>query len=193
MFVEGQVTELEMAKTEDAGEGSRRPPAVGRQIRRWRTDRGLTLAAARKASHLNVGYLSQIENDKASPSLACLAAIAGALDVPIAWFLIDETAAPEVAPRDGASLARDPGRTGQPRRCPRLGDIAIVEVTRRAGRSRPAYHSHEGDEHHVVLRGRYRMTQGEHVLRARTGRLPALGRHDRRTTPRRSATSRARC
>ena len=45
------------------------PPAVGRQIRRWRTERGLTLASVAERSGLNVGYLSQIENDKASPSL----------------------------------------------------------------------------------------------------------------------------
>ena len=76
---------------------ARRPPAVGHQVHRWRTERGLTLARVAETAGLNVGYLSQIENDKASPSLACLSAIAGALDVPIAWFLIDETQAPEVA------------------------------------------------------------------------------------------------
>ena len=54
-------------------EPARRPPAVGRQIRRWRAERGLTLAKVAEASGLNVGYLSQIENDKASPSLDALA------------------------------------------------------------------------------------------------------------------------
>ena len=49
---------------------TRRKPAVGRQIRRWRAERGLTLANVAERSGLNVGYLSQIENDKASPSLA---------------------------------------------------------------------------------------------------------------------------
>src|SRR6266850_343652 len=77
-------------------EPARRPPLVGRQVRRWRSERGLTLAKVAEAANLNVGYLSQIENDKASPSLTCLSSIAGALDVPIAWFLIDETATPEV-------------------------------------------------------------------------------------------------
>jgi len=75
---------------------ARRPPAVGRQIRRWRAERGLTLAKVAEASGLNVGYLSQIENDKASPSLSCLSALSSALDVPIAWFLVDETHPPEV-------------------------------------------------------------------------------------------------
>jgi transcriptional regulator with XRE-family HTH domain len=78
------------------GEPIRRPPQVGRQVRRWRGERGLTLAKVAEAANLNVGYLSQIENDKASPSLSCLSAIADALDVPIAWFLVDEAQAPEV-------------------------------------------------------------------------------------------------
>ena len=48
----------------------RRRPAVGVQVKRWRTERGLTLANVADRTGLNVGYLSQIENDKASPSLA---------------------------------------------------------------------------------------------------------------------------
>jgi len=57
----------------------RRRPAVGVQIKKWRTERGLTLAGVAERSGLNVGYLSQIENDKASPSLQCLSSIASAL------------------------------------------------------------------------------------------------------------------
>ena len=61
-------------------------PRVGRQVRRWRTDRAMTLAKVSEASGLNIGYLSQIENDKAVPSLEALASLATALDVPIGWF-----------------------------------------------------------------------------------------------------------
>ena len=74
----------------------RRRPAVGAQVRRWRRERGLTLATVAERSGLNVGYLSQIENDKASPSLACLASIGDALNVPIAWFLMDDVPPPQV-------------------------------------------------------------------------------------------------
>ena len=74
----------------------RRRPAVGAQIKRWRTERAMTLANVAERSGLNVGYLSQIENDKASPSLSCLASIGDALDVPIAWFFLEELPAPTV-------------------------------------------------------------------------------------------------
>src|ERR687890_1567289 len=75
---------------------SRRRPLVGAQVRRLRTDRGLTLAQVGELADLNVGYLSQVENDKASPSLETLAAIAEVFEVPITWLLVDAAPAPRV-------------------------------------------------------------------------------------------------
>ena len=140
----------------------RRPPAVGAQIRRWRTERGLTLAKVAAAAGLNVGYLSQIENDKASPSLACLSALSSALDVPIAWFLVDESTAPEVMRAADRRWREAPN--GRASRVDARGasDISIVEVEAAPGTS-AGLHTHPGDEHHLVLEGRYRMSQGQHV------------------------------
>ena len=107
----------------------RRKPAVGVQIKRWRTERGLTLANVAERSGLNVGYLSQIENDKASPSLACLASIADALEVPAAWFLIDDVPAPLVV---RAASARSRDRDG-PRSSTSMGGR---RATSRSSRSR---------------------------------------------------------
>jgi transcriptional regulator with XRE-family HTH domain len=158
----------------------RRPPAVGRQVHRWRTERGMTLARVADATGLNVGYLSQIENDKASPSLACLSALAGALDVPIAWFLVDETQSPEVALAADRRWRELPG--GRASRVDARGssDISIVEVQAEPGRS-TGVHTHPGDEHHLVLAGRYRMTQGSNVVELGAGdylRWDGLVPHD---------------
>lgn len=146
----------------------RRRPAVGAQIKRWRSERGLTLANVAERSGLNVGYLSQIENDKASPSLTCLASIGDALDVPIAWFLIDEVPEPRVVRR----AERPVRETGFGRVAQVDGgtsrDVTVVEVTASSG-GRVGAHAHAGDEHHLVLRGRFRMTQGEHVLEVGPG------------------------
>src|SRR5215218_5821548 len=78
---------------------TRRRPLVGAQVRRLRTDRGLTLAQVGEQAELNVGYLSQVENDKASPSLETLAAIADVFEVPIPWLLVDAAPAPRVVRR----------------------------------------------------------------------------------------------
>jgi transcriptional regulator with XRE-family HTH domain len=152
-----------MAIEPSAEIGGRRPPAVGRQVRRWRSERGMTLARVAEAAGLNVGYLSQIENDKASPSLACLSALAGALDVPIAWFLVDETRAPEVTRAGDRRWRELPA--GRASRVDARGssDISIVEIQAEPGNS-TGVHTHPGDEHHLVTGGRYRMTQGSHVI-----------------------------
>ena len=146
----------------------RRRPAVGAQVKRWRHKRGLTLATVAERSGLNVGYLSQIENDKASPSLACLASIGDALDVPIAWFLINDAPPPQVVrSADRTSRVNDLGRIelvdgGLSR------DISVIEAIAAPG-SRTGAHAHAGDEHHIILRGRFRMTQGDHVVEVGPG------------------------
>ena len=136
---------------------------VGRETRRWRQTRALTLAQVSEKSGLNIGYLSQIENDKATPSLEALAAIAAALDVPPAWLLLDSSTPPRVVraterPVTATDCARitevDAGTSR---------DVCLLEVTVEPGHS-TGVHAHHGDEHHVVLTGRWRMTQGDHIV-----------------------------
>ena len=137
-------------------------PAIGQAVRRWRRARELTLATVSERSGLNVGYLSQIENDKAVPSLDAVAAIAAALEVPIAWLFLDTATPPRVVraaerPRfgpAGATVASEvDGGTSR--------DLCIIEANVPPGTS-TGVHAHSGDEHHVILSGRWRMTQGEH-------------------------------
>jgi transcriptional regulator with XRE-family HTH domain len=140
----------------------RRRPAVGRQVRHWRTEAGLTLAQVAERSGLNIGYLSQIENDKASPSLESLASLAEAIDVPIQWFLLDSARPPSVVrgtdrrswlgPGDGRIEEVDGG-------IPR--DLRIVHATMPGPGRATGFHTHAGDEHHIVLSGRIRATQGD--------------------------------
>lgn len=149
---------------------TRRRPMVGAQIRRRRRARGLTLAQVSGETGLNIGYLSQVENDKASPSLETLAALAAALDVPIAWFLLEQSVAPQVVraserptralPSDGGSMSQVDGGIAR--------EIAIFEGVMPAGH-RTGFHAHPGDEHHLVLHGRVRITQGDSVVEAGPG------------------------
>ena len=147
-------------------------PDIGAEVRRWRQTRALTLAQIGEESGLNVGYLSQIENGKAVPSLDALSAIAAALDVPIAWLFLDSAPPPRVVraadrpritrtkgPR-GASMQEVDGGTAR--------DVRILEVAVPPGGS-TGVHAHSGDEHHVILAGRWRMSQGEHVVEVGPG------------------------
>ena len=147
--------------------GSDAPAArfnVGRETRRWRRSRGLTLAQVGDRSGLNVGYLSQIENEKSMPSLEALASIAAALDIPAAWLLLDSSTSPRVVRLADRPRTEGPGGSvltevdaGTSR------DVSILEVVVGPGVA-TGTHAHRGDEHHVVLSGRWRMTQGEHAV-----------------------------
>ena len=150
-----------MAVEKQAPTGPRLP--VGREVRRWRQARGLTLAQVGVASGLNVGYLSQIENEKAVPSLEALATIAEALDVPPAWLLLDSSAPPRlVRAADRPRIAGPGGATVEEVDAVTSRDVCILEVVVPPGTA-TGVHAHHGDEHHLVLEGRWRMTQGEHV------------------------------
>ena len=154
----------------DPAPPARRRPLVGSQVRRRRRDRGLTLTQVSESTGLNVGYLSQVENDKASPSLETLSALADALDVPIAWFLLDQSVAPRVIraserpkrrmPRSQGAMSQVDGGIAR--------DVAIFEGVMPPG-SRTGFHAHPGDEHHLILEGRMRITQGEVVVEAGPG------------------------
>jgi transcriptional regulator with XRE-family HTH domain len=148
----------------------RHRPLVGRRIRTRRQDRGLTLAAVSEATGLNIGYLSQLENDKASPSLETLASLADALEVPVAWFLLDTSLPPGlVRSADRPSRSAPDGRGEMTQVDGGLSrDLAIYETPIPAGTT-TGFHSHPGDEHHLVLQGRLRITQGETVVEARPG------------------------
>lgn len=141
---------------------------VGAQVRHWRGVRGLTLAGVASRSGLTVGYLSQIENDKASPSLAVLGQLANALDVPAAWFLMGDVPAPIVVranerPVQESETGRIEHVDGRASR-----DVTILEAASKPG-GRVGLHAHSGDEHHIVLRGRFRLRQGDHEIEAGPG------------------------
>lgn len=57
--------------------------AIGRQVRRYRKQLGLTVAQLAERAALSSGMLSKIENGNISPSLATLRALSVALNVPV--------------------------------------------------------------------------------------------------------------
>lgn len=129
----------------------------------------MTLAKLSERSGLNVGYLSQIENDKAVPSLEALASVAAALDVPIGWLLIDDTQGPRVVRAAERPSRRSPWG-GRIERVDggRARDISIIQAYAESG-TRTGDHAHAGDEHHIVVSGRWRMEQNGHDVEVGPG------------------------
>jgi transcriptional regulator with XRE-family HTH domain len=55
-------------------------PALGKAIRQFRTERGMTQEALAHAAGVTVGHLSMIERGHSNPTWATVKAIAAALD-----------------------------------------------------------------------------------------------------------------
>lgn len=64
-----------------------RPPAFGGRIRDLRRKANLTLQTLADQAGISVGFLSQVERDKATPSLGTLASLAATLGVEVDVFI----------------------------------------------------------------------------------------------------------
>src|SRR5206468_10417892 len=69
---------------------------LGKRIRDLRFRRGLTVQQLAEASGLSKGFISQVENDRTSPSLATLRDLARALETSIAFLVIEDDHTPHV-------------------------------------------------------------------------------------------------
>ena len=64
--------------------------SIGDKVNQWRKEQGLTMQQLAKRCDLTAGYISQIEHDKVSPSVATLRSLAKALGMRIIDFFADE-------------------------------------------------------------------------------------------------------
>ena len=146
-------------------------PTLGPLLRKRRRLLGLTLRQLCDRADLSVGYLSQVENDKAVPTLGTLAQIAAALDVGLDYFV----AQPE--PADALSRAENRPRfslPGSPVAYEALGsDYPGSELSSYILHVPPGYVSetvtHDGEEIVVILDGEIEQTLGGEVITLRAG------------------------
>ncbi len=78
---------MPFAENSEAVEGNN----IGRQIRRRRKVRGLSLKEVAERAEVSIGLVSQIERGLTMPSVRSLGAICGALEMPVGW-LFDHSA-----------------------------------------------------------------------------------------------------
>lgn len=142
------------------------PPQFGGRIRGLRHKAGKTLQALASEAGISVGFLSQVERNKATPSLGTLAALAAALGVEIDWFIATPQPADAVT-REGermrfsiadSSLAYERLDTRLPG-----GSLSSLIIHLPPGYASEVT-SHTGEELILVLEGRVRQTLGEAVI-----------------------------
>jgi len=97
---------------------------LGDELRRQRLRQGLTLRQVSASARVSLGYLSEVERGQKEASSELLAAICGALDLPLSQLLRhvgDDISLAELAagptrtpPGDGSSRGTNDGPTATP-------------------------------------------------------------------------------
>ncbi len=145
---------------------------IGSRLREARQQRGMTIQELASVTNLSKGFLSQVENDKASPSLDTLERIAQAVDVPLAYILLPNErrmhvlrAADRPAYRYGEAGLRVEVLSPLPQR-----GLAVQQVELPPGAaSGDTDHFHAGEECHIVLSGTVRAEQGNESVMLHAG------------------------
>lgn len=78
---------------------------VGEVLRARRISEGLTLRDVSARARVSLGYISEVERGQKEPSSELLAALAGALDVPLSKVLLDVSSLLEIEETTEANLA----------------------------------------------------------------------------------------
>lgn len=150
----------EPQRQSDAPPAQPASPAFGGRIRELRRKANLTLQTVADQAGISVGFLSQVERDKATPSLGTLAGIASTLGVEIEVFI--NTPRPD----DSLSLSSQRPRfaiadtsLGYERLTTSLvgGTLTSLIVHIPEGYSSEV-NSHSGEETIFILEGRVRQT-----------------------------------
>ncbi|NOU92086.1 cupin domain-containing protein [Paenibacillus sp. LMG 31456] len=134
---------------------------IGAAIRTIRKKKGITIGQLCEATGLSQGFMSLVENNKTSPSLATLDSIAGVLQVPLAFLLLKQ--------EERMKVVRNKERTfsmyKDQLKVEHLGQegglrMLLIEVPP-GPPSNLELSVHEGVECHLVLKGKLLAKQGE--------------------------------
>ena len=137
---------------------------LGSTIRTIRKRKGITIASICAATGLSQGFMSQLENDKTSPSISTLEQIAAALDVPLAYLLLRKDERMQVLRKQERVEISGGGRQVRISHIGRTAHMRMTLVELAPGAaSGEIPHAHEGEEVHLVVCGQVTAQQGEDV------------------------------
>ena len=147
---------------------------IGEQLRRLRTERNLSVRTLAGRTGFSPSFVSQVELNQASPSIASLERLAAGLAVTLGEFFGDSGPSAPAVTRAGKrrpltswwSRARiealTPGRTGWP------FEAVVITITA-GGASGKRLHAHSAHQLVIVLDGDVRLTLGTEIQALRPG------------------------
>jgi transcriptional regulator with XRE-family HTH domain len=129
---------------------------IGEKLRRLRMENGLTQEELANRAYLTKGFISQLERDLTSPSIATLRSILDVLGLDLADFFRDMPQEKVVRRKNTRVLSSVSTEDCQiyfllPEAMGRLMDPVLVNL--RQGGRMPEDRSHEGEEFGFVLKG----------------------------------------
>ncbi|MFD0682026.1 MULTISPECIES: helix-turn-helix domain-containing protein [unclassified Paenibacillus] len=134
---------------------------IGATIRTIRKKKGITIGQLCEATGLSQGFMSLVENNKTSPSLATLDSIAGVLQVPLAFLLLKQEERMKVTRKEERtfSMYKDQLKVEH---LSEEGGLRMLLIEVPPGLPPSLELSvHEGVECHLVLKGKLLAKQGE--------------------------------
>jgi transcriptional regulator with XRE-family HTH domain len=146
---------------------------IGSKIKGLRADLGLTLKQVAAKAGCSAAYISQIEHDKVSPSIATLKRIAQALGVRIVDFFLDQENQEPVVTGPGdwrkVSLQRWRADIKQMVRSVSHRRMQPFFTTISPGGGSEGKYSHEGEEFGIVLQGTLKLIVGRDTFDVKEG------------------------
>ncbi len=139
---------------------------IGAKLKSLRQSRGLTLKELAVLAETSVGHLSQLERDKASPSVRTLYDISRALGLTISKFFENGETAVDSNPYVLRKYQRRHIRFSEGIDDYRLTSEAVTKLgllysTFKPGASVTEFYSHEGEEAGYVIFGRLELEVGD--------------------------------
>lgn len=134
---------------------------IGNTIRSIRQRKKITIAELCEGTGLSKGFISNVENNKTSPSISTLENIAGYLNVPLPYLLLEEQQRMRIVrkqERQHTTFGKDNLKVEH---LTSKGGLRMMIVESPVGASTGEDHAHEGEECHLVLKGKIFAQQGE--------------------------------
>lgn len=135
---------------------------IGSTIRAIRKRKNITIAQICEETGLSQGFMSQVETNKTSPSIATLESIAQALKVPLAYLLLKKEHRMNTVLKNERKVTTSGSEQLRVEHLSSTKNMRMIIVEFPPGASTgDSPHAHEGEEVHVVMKGRIYAEQGD--------------------------------
>lgn len=135
---------------------------IGSTIRSIRKRKNITIAQICEMTGLSQGFMSQVETNKTSPSIATLEHIAGALEVPLAYLLLKKEERMQIIRKEERMQTSSGPNELKVSHLATTKHVRMMIVEIPPGSSTGEEpRAHEGEEVHLVIKGEIYAEQGE--------------------------------